>query len=71
MKYQVVTKIGFGDKLDPSAGKLMKAGGFVVEPKEMHHYVWAEGLTVIQIHGEGPLVTNYVNPSDDPSKMQK
>jgi hypothetical protein len=58
---------GMGDKFDARKGQFVKPGGFVVESKEMHHYVWAVGPTVIQAHGEGPLVINYVNPSDDPS----
>ncbi len=59
---------GMGDKLDEHGGKLIQPGGFVVETKGMHHYVWAVGPTLIQAHGEGPLVINYINPSDDPSK---
>jgi ChrR-like protein with cupin domain len=58
---------GMGDKFDKSKAQLVKPGGFIVETKEMHHYVWAVGPTVIQVHGEGPLAINYVNPSDDPS----
>jgi hypothetical protein len=59
--------IAMGDKFDEHDGQFVKAGGFVVEPKQMHHYVWADGPTVLQLHGEGPLVINYVNPADDPS----
>ena len=59
--------IAMGDKFDKSEGKLVKPGGFFLEPKGMHHYAWADGTTVIQLHGEGPLVINYVNLSDDPS----
>jgi hypothetical protein len=58
--------IGTGDKFERK-GQFVKPGGFVVEPKEMHHYVWADRPTVIQLHGEGPFVIDYVNPSDDPS----
>jgi hypothetical protein len=25
-------------------------------------------MAVIQVHGTGPFVLNYVNPADDPSK---
>jgi ChrR-like protein with cupin domain len=59
--------IGVGDKFEKSEGKLVKPGGYFLEPEGMHHYAWADGVTVIQLHGEGPLVINYVNPSDDPS----
>jgi hypothetical protein len=36
----------------------------------MHHYAAAKGETVIQVHGVGPFVVNYVNPADDPSKKK-
>ena len=34
----------------------------------MPHYAVAKGVTVVQVHGVGPFVVNYVNPADDPSK---
>lgn len=58
--------IGMGDKFDENKGQLIKTGGSVRAPKEMHHYAWADGPTVIQLYGEGPFVINYINPSDDP-----
>jgi len=61
--------IAMGDNFDKSGGKLVKPGGFFLEPKGMHHYAWADEASVIQLHGEGPLVINYVNPSDDPSTI--
>jgi hypothetical protein len=57
---------GMGDKFDPKAGRLLKSGGFVCMPKEMHHYAWAVGPTIIQVHGVGPFAFTYVNPADDP-----
>jgi hypothetical protein len=30
----------------------------------------SKGDTIIQIHGVGPFVVNYVNPADDPSKKK-
>jgi hypothetical protein len=57
---------GMGDKFDPAAGKFLKPGGFVCMPKEMHHYAWAKGPTIIQVHGIGPFAFTYVNPADDP-----
>ena len=29
-----------------------------------------KGVTVVQVHGVGPFVVNYVNPADDPSKAK-
>jgi quercetin dioxygenase-like cupin family protein len=43
--------IGMGDKFDSKAGQLVKAGGFLYMPKQMHHYAWAKGSTGIQIQG--------------------
>jgi hypothetical protein len=61
---------GMGDKFDPAAGKFLKPGGFVCMPKEMHHYAWAKGPTVVQVHGVGPFAFTYVNPADDPRIKQ-
>jgi quercetin dioxygenase-like cupin family protein len=58
--------VGMGDKFDPAAGRLLKPGGFVCMPKEMHHYAWAKGPTIIQVHGISPFAFTYVNPADDP-----
>jgi hypothetical protein len=40
-------------------------------PKEMRHFAAARGETIVQLHGNGPFVINYVNPADDPSKSNK
>jgi len=58
--------IGMGDKFDESNGQIVKTGGYILEPKEMHHYAWAQGPTIIEVYGEGPFGMNYVNSSDDP-----
>jgi len=34
----------------------------------MRHYAMAKTAAVVQVHGTGPFVLNYVNPADDPSK---
>ena len=60
--------IGMGDKLDQGSGQELRAGGFAEAPAGMHHYAWASGPTVIQIHGQGPFALTYVNPADDPSR---
>ena len=35
-------------------------------PKGHHHFAWAKGETVVQVHGVGPWAIVYVNPADDP-----
>jgi len=60
--------MGMGEKFDPSAAHEMPAGSYELMPKEMRHFAWTKGETVIQIHGIGPFKTIWVNPADDPSK---
>jgi hypothetical protein len=60
--------VGKGDTFDNATMTALTAGGFAHMPKAMHHYAMARGETIIQVHGMGPFVVNYVNPSDDPRK---
>jgi quercetin dioxygenase-like cupin family protein len=61
---------GMGDKFDPKHATALKAGSFGTWPAGMHHFVWAEGETVIQLHGEGPWQIEYLHPLDDPRKKK-
>ena len=63
--------IGMGDKFDQAATRAMPTGTFGFWPPEMKHFAWAKGDTVIQLHGIGPWVITYLNPSDDPRNMKK
>ena len=58
--------IVMGDDLDPKKATRMPAGSFGYWPAGMKHLVWADGDTVVQLHGIGPWSINYVNPADDP-----
>jgi quercetin dioxygenase-like cupin family protein len=58
--------LGMGEKFDQTATRELPAGTFGFWPAGMRHFAWAKGDTVIQLHGIGPWVINYVNPSDDP-----
>jgi quercetin dioxygenase-like cupin family protein len=58
--------LGMGAKFDPKAARPMPAGAYGSWPAGMEHFAWAEGETVIQLHGEGPWSIRYVNPEDDP-----
>ncbi len=60
--------LGMGEKFDASAMKNLSAGSFAVLPAEMRHFAMAKTAAVLQVHGTGPFVLNYVNPADDPSK---
>ncbi len=61
---------GMGDTFDESKMKPFAAGSFAYLDPDMHHYVKAQGETVVQIHGMAPVKFNYVNPEDDPSKKK-
>ena len=61
---------GMGDKFDAAALQELPPGSFVMMPKQMHHFAQAKGQTVLQLHGDGPFVVNYLNPADDPAKAK-
>jgi ketosteroid isomerase-like protein len=46
------------------------AGSYANMAATMPHYAQAKGATVVQVHGVGPFVVDYVNPADDPSKKK-
>ena len=60
--------VGKGEKFDAEASESLPAGSFVLMPKEMRHFAWAKGETIVQVHGPGPFDIHYLNPADDPSK---
>jgi anti-sigma factor ChrR (cupin superfamily) len=62
--------VGMGDAFDEKSMTALAAGGYAHMPKRMHHFALSKGETVIQVHGVGPFVVNYVNPADDPSKKK-
>src|SRR5439155_537967 len=54
--------MGMGDKLDPSAGKPVKAGGFALVPAKKNHFAYTKEPTTFVVYGMGPVEFNYVNP---------
>jgi quercetin dioxygenase-like cupin family protein len=60
--------MGMGEKFEPAGATALPAGSYSLMPKEMRHFVWAEGETILQLHGFGPFKTFWVNPADDPTK---
>jgi quercetin dioxygenase-like cupin family protein len=63
--------LAMGEKLDRSDAKKLPAGSFGFWPAGMKHTAWAEGETVLQLHGIGPWQINYLNPADDPRNAKK
>ena len=60
--------LGMGEKFDRTSMKTLPAGGYAVLPAEARHFAWTKTGATVQVHGMGPFVLNYVNPSDDPSQ---
>lgn len=58
--------LGMGEKFDKMGGRELVVGDFAFMPSGMRHFFWAEGRTVIQLHGQGPWTITYVNPQEDP-----
>jgi quercetin dioxygenase-like cupin family protein len=57
---------GMGEKAVVAEMKDLPAGGYAVMPANMRHYFAVKTAAVIQVHGTGPFVINYINPADDP-----
>ena len=53
--------MGIGDTFDESAAKAMTVGSYGMMPKDVRHFAWAKGETVVQVHGIGPFKTFFVN----------
>ena len=58
--------VGMGSKWDSAAMKEFPTGGFVSAPAQMRHYGQCKGDTIVQVHGIGPFVINFVGPDDAP-----
>jgi len=63
-----VFRAAMGPKWDDKALGDFAPGSYANMAASMPHYAAAKGATVVQVHGVGPFVVNYVNPADDPSK---
>ena len=57
-----VFNLGMGSKFEMKDTKAMPAGTFGVWAPGMKHFVWAKGETIVQFHGIGPWVIEYVDP---------
>jgi quercetin dioxygenase-like cupin family protein len=55
--------LGMGDRFNSLDDvRVYHPGDFLVAPARMPHYGGARGVTVIQLHGEGPFGTTTVDP---------
>lgn len=62
-------KLGMGEKADESKAKALPAGSFFGFPPGMAHFVYTDEPTIFQINSVGPWGLNYINPADDPRKV--
>jgi quercetin dioxygenase-like cupin family protein len=60
--------MGMGEKFNESLATEMPAGSYGLMPKEMRHFAWAKGETIIQIHGIGPFKTYWVESVEERNK---
>jgi ketosteroid isomerase-like protein len=63
-------RAAMGEKWNDKALGDFAPGSYANMAAGMAHYAAAKGATVVQVHGVGPFVVNYVNPADDPSKQK-
>lgn len=63
--------LAMGDQLERSKAQTLTAGSFGFWPAGMKHTGWAEGETILQVHGVGPWIINYLNTADDPRNAKK
>src|SRR5438874_6917601 len=62
--------VGMGDTVNWRGAQRLTAGGFITAPKDVRHFAVARGVTVVQVHGDGPFEITYVKPADDPRNAQ-
>jgi quercetin dioxygenase-like cupin family protein len=60
--------VGMGDRFEADKAGGLPTGTFAFLAPQMHHFAWAEGETVIQLHGTGPWQINYLDPANDPRR---
>jgi len=64
-------RLAMGDNPKKEDARALPAGTYGYWPPGMVHAVWTEGETIVQFHGMGPWLINYVNPADDPRNAKK
>ncbi|MCI0350714.1 MAG: cupin domain-containing protein [Acidobacteriales bacterium] len=64
--------LGMGEKWDAAELKTsLTTGSYIFLAREMRHFAQAKGETILQAHGVGPFVINYLDPSDDPRNQSR
>lgn len=55
-----------GESFDREATQALPVGGYAIMPPGEPMFGYAEGETIIQLHGTGPWGIEYLDPADDP-----
>jgi hypothetical protein len=61
--------VGMGSKWDDAALKDVPLGGFFSAGPHVRHFAQCKGDTILQVHGIGPFVVNFVPPESEPPKQ--
>ncbi len=56
--------VGIGETLDRETATAYGPGSYMVIAAGVPAYMWVEEETVVQVHGVGPLATEFVTPPD-------
>jgi quercetin dioxygenase-like cupin family protein len=60
---------GYGDQFEETALKALPSGSVYTEPPNANHFAMTRGESVVvQITGNGPSGTAYVDPANDPAR---
>jgi hypothetical protein len=54
--------LGFGEKFLAEGLCPLTAGSYALIPRKQAHFTRYAACTIVQVHGVGPLVTNYLEP---------
>ena len=55
-------KLGEGDNAEEKSAHELQTGDFMLLPAKVHHFGYQNKGGVIQVHGAGPFVVNWVKP---------
>ncbi len=61
---QGAAAVGMGSKWDDAALKDVTTGGFFSAAAQMRHFAQCKGDTILQVHGVGPFVINFVSAGE-------
>lgn len=61
--------VGMGSKWDDGALKDVPSGGFFSAGPQMRHFAQCKGDSILQVHGVGPFVVNFVSADETQNPM--